>query len=105
MGVDGMSESRRTFLRAGLCAALFAALPLKSAFSQSFKERDGNPHETPAPQNDPLINYNKASFVSYLNSIFQIQSALGVVEVTLVKVEDMPAAEGGECFSLMFIGG
>jgi hypothetical protein len=100
-----MSESRRKFLRAGLCAALFAALPLKNAFSQSFKERDGNPGETPSAQTDPLVNYSKSSFVSYLNSIFQIQTAAGVVAVTLAKVDDMPAPRDGECFSLLFRGG
>jgi hypothetical protein len=86
-------------------AALFAAVPFKDVFGQSFKERDGNPTETPPVQNDPLGNYSKASFVSYLNSIFQIQSALGVVEVTLAKVDDMPSPKGGECFSLLFRGG
>jgi hypothetical protein len=105
IGVDGMSESRRKFLKAGLMAALFAAVPLRSVFSQSFKERDGNPGETPPLQIDPLANYSKASFVSYLNSIFQIQTVSGVVAVTLAKVDDMPAPKGGECFSLLFRGG
>src|SRR6185295_11207685 len=100
-----MSESRRKFLKAGLMAALFAAVPLKSVLSQSFKERDGNPGETPPLQIDPLANYSKASFLSYLNSIFQIQTVSGVVAVTLAKVEDMPAPKGGECFSLLFRGG
>jgi len=100
-----MSESRRKFLRASLLAALFAALPLKNTFSQSFKERDGNPGETPPAQTDPLSNYSKASFVSYLNSIFQIQTAAGVVVVTLAKVDDMPAPKDGECFLLLFRGG
>jgi hypothetical protein len=100
-----MSKSRRTFLRAGLLAALFAALPLKNTFSQSFKERDGNPGETPPLQTDPLVNYSKAAFVSYLNSIFQIHTAAGVIEATLTRVNDMPASKGGECFSLLFRGG
>jgi len=100
-----MSESRRKFLRAGLLAALFAALPLKNTFSQSFKERDGNPGETPPAQDDPLSNYSKASFVSYLNSVFQIETAAGVLAVTLAKVDDMPSPKGGECFVLLFRGG
>jgi hypothetical protein len=100
-----MSESRRTFLRAGVLAALFAALPLKNTFSQSFKERDGNPGETPPAQTDPLINYSKASFASYLNSIFQIQTVQGVVEATLARIDDMPSPKGGECFTLLFRGG
>lgn len=100
-----MSESRRKFLKAGLLAALFAAVPLRSVFSQTFKERDGNPGETPPLQIDPLANYSKASFLSYLNSIFQIQTVSGLVAVTLAKVEDMPSPKGGECFSLLFRGG
>jgi hypothetical protein len=99
-----MSDSRRTFLRVSLSAALFAVLPLKNSFGQSFKERDGNPGDTPPAQVDPLNNYSKASFVSYLNSIFQIQTAAGVVAVMLAKVDDMPAPRGGECFSLLFRG-
>jgi hypothetical protein len=100
-----MSESRRKFLTAGLMAALFTAVPLRSIFSQSFKERDGNPGETPPVQNDPLENYSKASFVSYLNSVFQIQTVSGAIAVTLAKVDDMPAPKAGECFSLLFRGG
>src|SRR2546423_2567383 len=100
-----MSDSRRKFLKAGVMAALFAALPLKSVFGQSFKERDGNPGETPVTQSDPLGSYSKASFTSYLNSIFQLQTSIGVVAVTLTKVDDMPAPKGGECFTLLFRGG
>jgi hypothetical protein len=88
-----------------MAAALFTTVPLESVFSQSFKERDGNPGETPPTQTDPLANYSKSAFVSYLNSIFQIQTARGVVDVTLAKVDDMPAPKGGECFSLVFRGG
>jgi hypothetical protein len=105
IGVDGMSESRRKFIRASLCAALFAALPLKNTFSQSFKQRDGNPGETPPVQTDPLGNYSKSAFGSYLNSVFQIQTVTGIVEVALTKIDDMPAPKGGECFSLLFRGG
>lgn len=100
-----MSNSRRTFLRTGLLAALCAAVPLKHVLGQSFKERDGNPGETPVTQTDPLGNYSKASFTSYLNSIFQLQTSIGIVAVTLTKVEDMPSAKGGECFTLQFRGG
>lgn len=99
-----MSNSRRTFLRTGLLAALFAAVPLKHVLGQSFKERDGNPGETPITQSDPLGNYSKASFTSYLNSIFQLQTSMGIVAVTLTKIDDMPAPKGGECFSLLFSG-
>ncbi len=100
-----MFNSRRKFLRTGLLAALFAAVPLKQVLGQSFKERDGNPGETPVTQSDPLANYSKASFTSYLNSIFQLQTSIGVVAVTLMKIDDMPAPKGGECFTLQFRGG
>ena len=100
-----MSDSRRRFLKAGVMAALFAALPLKNVFGQSWKERDGNPGETPVTQSDPLANYSKASFTSYLNSIFQLQTSIGVVVVTLTRIDDMPAPKGGECFTMIFRGG
>ena len=100
-----MSNSRRSFLKTGLLAALFAAVPLKNAFGQSWKDRDGNPGETPVTQSDPLGNYSKSSFTSYLNSIFQLQTSIGLVAVTLTRVEDMPAPRGGECFTLQFRGG
>lgn len=86
-------------------AALFAAVPFRHVFGQSFKERDGNPGETPVTQTDPLGNYSKAAFTSYLNSIFQLQTSFGIVAATLTKIDDMPAPKGGECFTLLFRGG
>ena len=100
-----MFNSRRKFLRTGLLAALFAAVPFKNAFGQTWKQNDGNPGETPVTQSDPLGNYSKASFTSYLNSVFQLQTSIGVVAVTLTKIDDMPAPKGGECFTLQFRGG
>lgn len=98
-----MTISRRIFVSTSLLAA--AAISVPSVFAQTFKERDGNPGEIPAVQTDPLANYSKASFESYLNSIFQIQTAQGVLEVSLARVNDMPAPKGGECFTLLFRGG
>lgn len=100
-----MSTSRRKFLGTGLLAAIFAAVPLKNALSQSWKDRDGNPANNPPTQADPLANYSKATFKSYLNSIFQLQTFAGIVPVTLLEVGDLPSAKGGECFSLLFRGG
>jgi len=82
-----------------LCAAR-----AKTVLGQSWKDRDGNPMETP-PQNDPLANYSKAAFVSYLNSVFQIQTTSRPVVATLTKVDDLPTPPGGEAFSLLFVGG
>lgn len=103
-----MSNSRRKFLRAGLITALFAAVPLKNVLGQSWKDRDGNPGDgsaTALQNNDPLANYTKAAFVSYVNSIFQLNTGFSVIAVTLLKVTDMPAPKGGECFTLLFRGG
>src|SRR5436190_7426926 len=98
-------SDRRGFIKAGLMAALFTTASLRTVIGKSFKERDGNPGENPPVQIDPLANYSKAAFLSYLNSVFQIHTVAGVVEVTLTRVDDMPAAKGGECFSLLFRGG
>jgi len=100
-----MSDSRRKFLKAGLLAALFAAVPLKNVLGQSWKDQSDNPGAGSQDPNDPLANYSKATFKSYLNSIFQLQTGTGIVEVTLLQVDDLPAAKGGECFSLLFRGG
>ena len=97
-----MSNSRRTFVKAGLLAGLFAAAPLRSAFGKGFRHLPGG---FLLFDDDPLATYSKATFVSYLNSVFQIQTASGNVEVTLTSVTDMPAPQGGECFSLLFVGG
>ena len=98
-----MSNSRRTFVKAGLMAGLFAATPLSSAFGKGFKHLAG---VIPLfDEDDPLANYTKSSFVTYLNSVFQIQTAAGNVAVTLTSVDDLPAPSGGECFALHFVGG
>ena len=98
-----MSTSRRKFLRAGLLATLCAAIPAETIFSQ--KGKDVAPGAQPPRLSDPLANYTKASFESYLGSIFQLQTAFGMIEVTLIRIDDMPASNGGECFSLLFRGG
>jgi hypothetical protein len=100
-----MHNSRRKFLKTGVLAALFAAVPLKDALGQSWKDRDRNPGNNPEAQNDPLANYTKATFISYLNSVFELHTANGIIGVTLLKVDDMEAPKGGECFALLFRGG
>ncbi len=100
-----MHNSRRKFFKTGVLAALFAAVPLKDALGQSWKDRDGNPANNPEVQNDPLANYTKATFISYLNSVFELHTTNGIIGVTLLKVDDMEAPKGGECFTLLFRGG
>src|SRR5207253_1927020 len=36
---------------------------------------------------------------------FRLHTGFSVVAVTLLKIDDLPAAKGGECFSLLFRGG
>jgi len=96
-----MSVTRRTFLKAGTASTLFALIP-KCVLAESGKLRDAN---STSAQDGALANYSKATFESYLNSIFQLHTANDIVAVTLVKVADMPAAKGGECFTLLFRGG
>lgn len=102
-----MSTSRRKFLRASMLGVgvVFAVGPGKSVFSQSWKDLDANPGDSVAAQNDVLSNYSKAAFSSYVNSIFELQTATGIVEVTLVKIHDLPSTRSGEAFSLLFRGG
>lgn len=104
-----MSISRRKFLRAGTLVALSAALPI-SVFGQSRKENDGNPTDQQPIPSDPLGQYNRSAFASYLNSIFQLNTGYSVVAVALVEVKDLlpgaaTDANGRECFSLLFRGG
>ena len=100
-----MHNSRRKFLKTGVLAALFAAVPLKDALGQSWKDRDHNPGNNHEAPNDPLANYTKATFISYLNSVFALHTTNGIIGVTLLKVDDMEAPRGGECFTLLFRGG
>ena len=100
-----MTDSRRRFLKAGMLAAVFAAAPLKNVLARSLNSNAFPGAAAPDEDDDPLANYTKATFVSYLNSIFQLQTGSGSVAVTLLQVEDMEAPEDGECFSLLFRGG
>jgi hypothetical protein len=100
-----MTKSRRQFLKTGTLAALFAAVPLKGMGSTKWKGWAASLGEALLPSDDPLANYSKATFLSYVESVFEIQTQYGALEVTLVSVRDMPAATGGECFSLLFRGG
>ena len=98
-----MTRSRRQFLQTGTLAAMFAAVPLK-AFAKHISNGRASFLGLLDDPEDPLAYYSKATFVSYVNSVFQIQAA-SAVDTTLVSVTDMPAPSGGECFSLLFVGG
>lgn len=93
--------SRRKFLKAGMFAAMFAAVPVKEVLGRA----DARLILAPIVDNDPLSNYTEATFKSYLRSVFSLHTVYGIVEVTLVEVKDLPSSPGGECFSLLFRGG
>lgn len=96
-----MFITRRIFLKAGTASTLFALIP-KCVLGESGKLRDANSADAQA---GALANYSKATFETYLNSIFQLHTVKDIVAVTLVKIADMPAPKGGECFTLLFRGG
>jgi hypothetical protein len=110
-----MSITRRKFLRAGTLVALSAAVPLKGALLVSGQTRKGSKGLpgaglTSQSPSDLLGSYSKSAFSSYLNSIFRLHTGYSSVDVTLVQVDDTePQAKGtsagGECFSLVFVGG
>lgn len=100
-----ITKSRRTFLKAGIMAALFAAVPGKNLFGQSKKSVDIVPDANPPLQTDVLINYSKASFQSYLNSIFELETLQGTIALELQQISDFSATKGGESFGLLFRGG
>ena len=105
-----MLISRRTFMRAGTLAALFGGVPLATV-NVLGQRIHASPDESPVDQaaqlNEALANYTKATFVSYINSVFVFRAPAvrKDIEVTLLQVKDMTAAPGGECFSLLFRGG
>ena len=107
-----MSITRRKFLKAGTLVALSAAIPLKAAGQQQpRKVNDGNPiDQSKDVAADPLSQYGKSAFSSYLNSIFRLYTGYSTIDVALVEVKDLaPGADtaktGAECFSLLFRGG
>ncbi len=106
-----MSITRRRFLKAGTLVALASAIPLKAAGQQIRKGNDDNPlYQSKDVAADPLAHYTRATFESYLNSIFRLYSGSTTVDLALVEVMDLiPGTSnpqtGRECFSLLFRGG
>lgn len=99
-----MSITRRRFLQASSVFTLFSIIPTKRIVSQTSRIRDVI-STTPDAESGALAYYTKATFESYLNSVFQLQTANETVALTLIEVTDMPAPKGGECFTLRFRGG
>jgi hypothetical protein len=106
-----MSITRRKFLRAGTLLALSLGAPLNLVFGQQGnKGGDGNQFDAQDMPADPLAHYTRAAFASYVNSIFRLYTGYSTIEVALTEVKDLApdaaaAANGKECFSLLFRGG
>jgi hypothetical protein len=106
-----MSITRRKFLKAGTLLALSLGAPLNLVFGQQGnKGGDGNTFDGQDMPADPLAHYTRSAFASYINSIFRLYTGYSTIEVALVEVKDLApdaaaAANGKECFSLLFRGG
>jgi Domain of unknown function (DUF6916) len=99
-----VSITRRKFLQASSVFTLFSIIPTKPIVGETSRIRDVI-STTADAESGALAYYTKATFESYLNSIFQLQTAKGTVALTLIEVGDLPAPKGGECFKLLFRGG
>jgi len=106
-----LSITRRKFLKAGTLLALSLGAPLNLVFGQQGnKGGDGNTFDGQDMPADPLAHYTRSAFASYINSIFRLYTGYSTIEVALVEVKDLApdaaaAANGKECFSLLFRGG
>jgi len=101
--IQGMSISRRIFIKMASIAAITAGTVGKSALV-AFAQGTIQPGAT-----DPLAYYTQATFTQYINSIFRLHG-FRTVDVRLEKVEDtLPAtvsrSGGRESFVLHFRGG
>jgi hypothetical protein len=109
-----MSLSRRKFIKAGVCVAAFATLPLKSALGQNGPESRGASQPLLSDQTglEQLDYYTQSSFAPYLNTQFRVYlttsstRGLKLVEVSdylakRPKSETSSSLNPDECFSLL----
>ena len=104
-----MSLSRRSFLRTGTVAALFAGLSLhslKTAFGQKGGEDQGYFQVPAEAKAERAFYFTKSTFEPHLNTDFRSRLAVVVTTLRLIAVEDCPTPpatdDAGECFSLTF---
>ncbi|MDX6696147.1 MAG: hypothetical protein QOF02_3750 [Blastocatellia bacterium] len=107
-----MTVSRRNFLRKSSMIALAATLPLSLSTLGSGQQQGGPPPGVPpAAQRNPLYNFTRSTFASYVNSVFIVNS-VPLAEIVLVEVKETPLVVDrmanrtpvGECFTLVFRG-
>jgi hypothetical protein len=89
-----MPQSRRTFLRDGLCSALSVALLLASSRAGLGQTAQGRVSPNTQPeipieaQKDPVFFFRQETFKPYVNGIFQAPNARGeMIDLRLVKLE------------------
>lgn len=111
-----MDDSRRKFLKAGACAALFAGVQLKSSVfvlaQQARGERlnQAGAFQVPQKSQSDIVNYfSKETFTPYLNTSFRasLKTSPGAT-LKLIEVNDLRASrkhpEVAKGFSLIFSG-
>jgi hypothetical protein len=110
-----MVVSRRSFMKNGTLLILAAGASLgeaKSVFGRDSVDRDvTRPGKLPLPNQDKLaaLQFTKATFEPFVNTVFLIFDGTKVVKSTLVSVADIgpvpdQKSAGRECFVIKFKG-
>ena len=110
-----MPQSRRTFLRDGLCSAISVALLLagsRAGLGQTQGQGRVSPNtrsEIPIEaQRDPVFFFRAETFKPYVNGIFQAPNARGemidlrLTTVQTFKSKDKPTERDTSSFTLVF---
>ena len=107
-----MTTPRRTFLKSGAMAALFAGVCAGSAdlaFAQKAAPKDrGAKHEIPYEAKlDPVFYFTRGTFEPHVNTEFRvvagkISTAMTLVEVAACGPRRANDGAEGECFTLLF---
>jgi hypothetical protein len=97
-----MPQSRRTFLRDGLCSAISVALLLAGSRAGLGQTTQGQGRVSPSTrseipieaQKEPAFVFNAETFKPYVNGIFQAPNAKGeMIDLRLTKVETYKSSD------------
>lgn len=97
-----MSQSRRAFLRDGLCSAISVALLLAGSRAGLGQTTQGQGRVSPSTrseipieaQKDPVFLFKAETFKPYVNGIFQAPNARGeMIDLRLTKVETYKSSD------------
>jgi hypothetical protein len=105
-----MSLSRRKFLRAGTLVAISAGIPLRSLIAETLSQP--SPLHPANSQLNSGLYLDRETFSRYLNTKFSFSHGdVKAFAVKLIEVNDLTpetaggsAADGKECFAVVFIG-